>query len=83
MGEYRTPVHCRPDLRNKVQAPCECNPGLRVGSRDSGAENAQALLRQGSGANMCPGPAWCGPVHITLLLPAQVETRCCHVAYRA
>jgi hypothetical protein len=28
-----------------------------VGSPDSGTENTQTLLRQGSGADTCPGPA--------------------------
>jgi hypothetical protein len=53
---------------------------LTAGSRDSG-ENTQALLRQGSDADMCPGPAWCGPVRVTLLLPAQAKTRGYRVAY--
>jgi hypothetical protein len=47
-----------------------------AGSRDSGAEKTQVLLRLGSGADMCPGPAWCGPVRIMLLLSTQAETRC-------
>jgi hypothetical protein len=33
--------------------------------------------------DMCPGPTWCVPVRITLLLPVQAKTRCRHVAYRA
>ena len=69
-GKHQTPVH-------------EERTFGTTGSRDSGAENAQALLRQGSGGDMCPGPAWCGPVRITLLLPAQAETQCCQMAYRA
>jgi hypothetical protein len=57
------PCTCRPDLWSKVQVPASAartsgsGPGpLCVGSglpaaesRDSGAENTQALLRQGSG----------------------------------
>jgi hypothetical protein len=54
-----------------------------AGSWDSGAEGTQPLLRQGSGADMCLGPVWCGCVRITLLLPAQAGTQCCHMAYRA
>jgi hypothetical protein len=56
---------------------------LSAGPRNSGAENTQAMLRQGFGADACPSPAWCGPVRITLLLPTQAETWCCHAAYRA
>jgi hypothetical protein len=31
------------------------------------------LLKQGSGANTCPGPTWCGPVRIMLLHPPRRE----------
>ena len=96
-GKVLDPYACRPDLWSKVQDPAsatqtfESGPeplcvGSRLpiaGSRNSGGENTQALLEQGSSADMWPGPAWCGPVRITLLLPAQAETRCYHVAYHA
>jgi hypothetical protein len=36
--------------------------------------------RRGSGADTCPDLIW---LSRTLLLPAQTETRCCHVAYYA
>jgi hypothetical protein len=97
MRKRRTPVHVDRTSRARSRTPASATQTsgsglgpLYVGSglptagfRDSGAENTQALLRQGSGADMCPGPAWCGPVRITLMLPAQAETRCCHVAYHA
>jgi hypothetical protein len=87
-GKVSDPYTCRPDFRARSRTPTGASqtpgtgPGpLRVGSRppiaesrDSGTENTQALLRQESGADTCPSPAWCGPVRITLLLPAQAET---------
>jgi hypothetical protein len=44
-----------------------------AGSQDSETENTQALLkvRLGSGANTCPGPAWCGPVHVRYCSPPR------------
>jgi hypothetical protein len=97
MGKCRTPVHvdrtsgARPKTPASATRTSRLGPGPlcvgsglpTAGSQDSGAENTQALLRQGSGADICPGLAWCGPVRITLLLPAQTEAQCCHVAYRA
>jgi hypothetical protein len=97
MGKCRTPVHVgwTSGARSRTPASAARTFGsgprpLCVGSRlptagslDSGAGNTQALLRLGSGADMCPGPAWCGPVRIALLLPAQAETRCCRVANHA
>jgi hypothetical protein len=51
MGKCRTPVHVDRTHGNS-------GSGLpTAGSRDSGTENTQALLRQGSDADMCPGPA--------------------------
>jgi hypothetical protein len=84
-GKVQDPHERVPDPRDRSQTPPpRVGFGLpTAGSRDSGAENTQALLRQGSGVDTCPDPAWCGPIRITLLLPAQAETRCCHVAYRA
>jgi hypothetical protein len=95
MGKCRTLVHvdwtC--GARSGTPASAARTPGSgsgplyvrfglpTVGSQDSRVENTHALLRQGSGADMCPGPAWRGPARITLLLPAQAETQCCHVAY--
>jgi hypothetical protein len=93
-GKVSNPCTCRPDLRARSRTPTSVTqtPGTGprplcvgselpiAGSRDSGTENTQALLMQGSGADTCLGLAWCGPVRITLLLPAQAETRCCHVA---
>jgi hypothetical protein len=95
MGKCWTPVHVDRTSGARSRTPASgartsgSGPGpLCVGSglptarsRDSGAENTQALLRQGSGANMCLGPAWCGHARITLLLPTQAETRCYHMAY--
>jgi hypothetical protein len=94
MGKCRTPVHVGWTSGARSRTPASAartsgsGPGpLYVGSRllivesqDSGAVNNQALLRLMSDADMCPGPAWCGPVRIALLLPAQAETRCCRVA---
>jgi hypothetical protein len=56
---------------------CVGSGPLTAGSWDSGTENTQALIkaRRGSGADTCPD------LSCTLLLPAQAETRCCHVAY--
>jgi hypothetical protein len=97
MGKSRTPIHVDRTSGARSRTPASATQtsgsghgplcvgfGLpTAGSRDSGAENTQALLRQGFGADMCPGPDWCGPVRLTLLPPAQAETRCCHMAHRA
>jgi hypothetical protein len=82
-GKHRTPVL---DERTSETGPRPFYVGsglLTAGSRDSGAENAQALLRQESGGDMCLGPAWCEPVRGTLLFPAQMKTWCCQMAYSA
>jgi hypothetical protein len=81
MGKRRTPVHVDRTSGTGSGPLCVGSRLPTVGSKDSRAKDTEALLRQGSGADMCPGPAWCGPVHITLLLPAQAGTRCCHMAY--
>jgi hypothetical protein len=95
MGKRWTPVHVdrTSGARSRTPAsatrtsgtgsgPLYMGSGLpTAGSQDSGAEDTQALLRQGSGANMSPSPVWCGPVRIMLLLPTQAGTRCCHMAY--
>ena len=68
---------CKPDPWNGIRTPLY---GVRV--THSGVPRSQdgtyTGLGQdpvkGSGADTCPGPAWCGPVRITLLLPAQAET---------
>jgi hypothetical protein len=53
-----------------------------MGSQGSRTEHAWALNRTqaGSGADPCRDPIW---LSRTFLLPAQAETRCCHVAYCA
>jgi hypothetical protein len=48
-----------------------------AGSRDPGTKNTQALIK----ARWGPKPTRVQTIPCTLLLPAQAETRCCHVAY--
>jgi hypothetical protein len=82
-GKHRTPIR---EERTSGMGPgpfCVGSGLLTTGSQDSGPENAQALLRQGSGGDMCPGPAWSEPVHTMLLFPAEAETWCCQMACHA
>jgi hypothetical protein len=85
-GRVLDPCLYGPDLRVRSRTSTDANrtpwmgPGplcvgsgpLTTGSRDSGTKNTRTLLKtkRGSGADTC-----------TLLLPAQAETRCCHVAH--
>jgi hypothetical protein len=50
---------------------------LTTGSRDYGTKSTRTLFKtgRGSGADACPDRA------MTLLLPTQAESRCCHVAH--
>jgi hypothetical protein len=71
MGKCRTPVHVDRTSGARPRTPASATRisgtgsgplyvGSRLptaGSRDSGAENTQTLFRQGSGADMCLGPA--------------------------
>jgi hypothetical protein len=60
-------------------------------SRDSRTKDTQALLevRQGSGVDTCPGPAWCGPVRMRYCSPprripdAATWPMACDVSQRA
>jgi hypothetical protein len=70
-GKVSDPCTCRSDLRARSRTPAGATRTPEIGprplcvgsglptaeSRDSGTENTQTLLRQGSGADMCPGPA--------------------------
>jgi hypothetical protein len=72
MGAYRTP-------RMGSGPLCVGSGPLTAGSRDSGTENTQALIkdRRGSGADTCPD------LIVYASTPTQAETQCCHVAYYA
>jgi hypothetical protein len=81
------PYTCRSNLRVRSRTPTGATwtPGTgpgplcvgsgppTAGSPDSRTENTQALLevRQGSGVDTCPGPAWCGPVRIRYNSPPR------------
>jgi hypothetical protein len=56
---------------------CVGSGPLTAGSRDSGTKNTQALIKAKRG----PEPTRVRTMTHTLPLPAQAETRCCHVAY--
>jgi hypothetical protein len=56
---------------------------ITAGSRDSGAGNTRTLPWEGSGDDMCPGLAWCEPVHTTSLFPGKAEAWCSQAAYYA
>jgi hypothetical protein len=56
---------------------CVGSGPLTVGSQDSGMKNTQALIKARRG----PEPTRVRTIPCALLLPAQAETRCCHVAY--
>jgi hypothetical protein len=86
-GKVPEPCTCRPDHRERTRTPtgttwtprtgprplCVGSGSPTAGSRDSGTENTQALLKvwQGSGVDMCPGSAWCGPVRICYCSPPR------------
>jgi hypothetical protein len=71
MGRSRTPVRAALTSGSGHGPLCVESRLPSVGSRDSEAGDTQALLRMGSGADVCPGPAWCGPVRAMLLLPTR------------
>jgi hypothetical protein len=74
---------CKPDPWNGIWTPpCMGSEPPTMGSQGSRTEHTRALFRTqaGSGADTCLDLIW---LSCTLLLPAQAETRCYHVAYCA
>jgi hypothetical protein len=65
-----------------LDPPCMGSEPPTMGSQGSRTEHTRALFRTqaGSGADTCLDLIW---LSCTLLLPAQAETRCYHVAYCA